>query len=73
MRYLQEANDDLLYQIEVVQELLGSAKVAGELTPYLGQVSRMCAELRQQALRNIRDLGFNLDDLLNDFWQPRKA
>jgi len=64
--YLQEANDDLLYQIEVVQELLGSAKVAGELSPYLGQVSRMCAELRQQALRNIRDLGFNLDELLND-------
>jgi hypothetical protein len=26
----------------------------------------MCAELRQQALRNIRDLGFNLDDLLGD-------
>jgi len=64
--YLQEANDDILYQIEVVQELLGSAKVAGELTPYLGQVSQMCAELRQQALRNIRDLGFNLDDLLGD-------
>jgi hypothetical protein len=64
--YLQEANDDLLYQIEVVQELLGSAQVAGELTPYVGQVSQMCAELRQQALRNIRDLSFNLDELLGD-------
>ena len=64
--YLQEANDDLLYQIEVVQELLGTAKVSGELSPYVGQVSQMCAELRQQALRNIRDLGFNLDDLLGD-------
>jgi hypothetical protein len=64
--YLQEANDDLLYQIEVVQELLGSGKVAGELTPYVGQVSRMCAELRQQALRNLRDLGYGLDDLLSD-------
>ena len=51
--YLTEANEDLLYQIEVVQELLGSARVAGELTPYVAQVSQMCAELRRQALRKL--------------------
>ena len=64
--YLTEANEDLLYQIEVVQELLGSAKVAGELTPYVGQVARMCAELRLQALRNLKDLGYNIPNTLPD-------
>ena len=37
--YLIEANHDLLYQIEAVQELLGTSQVPGELTPYLGEVS----------------------------------
>ncbi len=64
--YLTEANEDLLYQIEVVQELLGAAKVAGELTPYLGQVSQMCAELRLQALRNLKDLSYNIPSTLGD-------
>ena len=40
--YLIEANHDLLYQIEAVQELLGTSQVPGELTPYLGEVSLFC-------------------------------
>jgi len=63
--YLTEANQDLLYQIEVVQELLGAAKVTGELTPYSGQVSQMCAELRLQALRNLKDLSYNVSNTLD--------
>lgn len=38
--YLVEANEDLLYQIEVVQELLGSAKV-GEVDQTHPQSSRL--------------------------------
>ena len=41
--HLTEANHDLLYQIEVLQELIGQAKVSGELAPYLGQISSLCA------------------------------
>jgi hypothetical protein len=64
--YLTEANEDLLYQIEVVQELLGAAKVAGELTPYVAQVSQLCAELRLQAKRNLKDLSYNIPSTLAD-------
>ncbi len=64
--YLTEANEDLLYQIEVVQELLGSAKVAGELTPYVAQVAQMCAKLRLQANRNLKDLSYDIPSTLPD-------
>ena len=37
--YLAEANEDLLYQVEVLQDLLGESKVSGELSPYVGQVA----------------------------------
>ena len=59
--YLAEANEDLLYQVEVLQELMGETKVAGELTPYLAQVALLCEQLRQQALRNLKDVGYAVD------------
>ncbi len=71
--HLTEANHDLLYQIEVVQELIGQAKVSDELGPYLGQISSLCAGLRQQALRNLRDLNYNLPDTLNDILQATQG
>jgi hypothetical protein len=64
--YLTEANRDLLYQIEVIQDLIGSARVAGELTPYVGQVAQLCAGLRQQALRNLKDLEYGVAGTLDD-------
>lgn len=64
--YLKEANTDLLYQIEVVQEVMGGTSVAGELTPYLGQVSQLCAELRLQALRNLQDIEYRVESTLSD-------
>src|SRR5437868_1688010 len=64
--YLEESNQDLLYQIAVVQELLGKTSVCGELTPYVGQVIQLCEALRRQAQRNLTDLGYGLDDTLND-------
>jgi len=64
--YLEESNQDLLYQIAVVQELLGKTSVCGELTPYVGQIIQICEALRQQAQRNLTDLGYGLDDTLND-------
>lgn len=71
--HLTEANHDLLYQIEVVQELIGQAKVSGELAPYLGQISSLCAGLRQQALRNLKDLSYNLPDTLSDILQATQG
>jgi|LSQX01.2.fsa_nt_gb hypothetical protein len=71
--HLTEANHDLLYQIEVVQELIGQATVSGELAPYLGQISSLCAKLRQQALRNLKDLSYNLPDTLNDILQATQG
>jgi hypothetical protein len=64
--YLTEANRDLLYQIEVIQELIGSAKVAGELTPYFGQVAQLCGGLRQQAIRILKDLEYGVAETLGD-------
>ena len=64
--YLEESNQDLLYQIAVVQELLGKTSVCGELTPYVGQIIQICEGLRRQAQRNLTDLGYGLDDTLND-------
>ena len=64
--YLEESNQDLLYQIAVVQELLGKTSVCGELTPYVGQIIQICEALRRQAQRNLTDLGYGLDDTLND-------
>ncbi len=71
--YLQEANDDLLYQVEVVQELLGLAKVAGELTPYVGQISRICAELRQQASATFATSASTWTNSWATFWPPPRA
>src|SRR5262249_6527219 len=45
---------------------LGRSRVAGELTPYVGQVSLLCESLRQDAQQNIRDLGHGIDDILPD-------
>jgi hypothetical protein len=64
--YLMDANRDLLYQVEVIQDLIGSAVVSGELTPYVGQVARLCAALRQQANRNLKDLEYNVEETLGD-------
>lgn len=64
--YLMEANHDLLLQIEVVQELLGAARVQAELTHYLGQVAQLCAALRQQAMRNLKDLEYDVDETTDD-------
>lgn len=64
--YLEESNQDLLYQIAVVQELLGKPSLCGELTPYLGQVIQICEALRRQVQRNLTDLGYGLNDTLND-------
>jgi hypothetical protein len=64
--YLEESNQDLLYQIAVVQELLGKTSVCGALTPYVGQVIQLCEALCRQAQRNLTDLGYGLDDTLND-------
>jgi hypothetical protein len=64
--YLAEANQDLLHQIALLQELLGKSSVAGELTAYLGQVCTLCETLRQDAQRNLRDLGHGIDDILPD-------
>ncbi len=64
--YLEESNQDLLYQIAVVQELLGKTSVCGELTPYVGQIIRICEGLRLSAQRNLQDLSYGLDETLND-------
>jgi hypothetical protein len=64
--YLKEANTDLLYQIEVVQEIVGNTKVAGELTPYVGRVSQLCADLRLQAKRNLQDVEHRVPSTLTD-------
>ncbi len=64
--YLEESNQDMLYQIAVVQELLGKTIGCGELTPYVGQIIQICEELRRQAQRKLTDLGYGLDDTLND-------
>lgn len=64
--FLEESNQDLLYQIAIVQELLGKSSVCGELTPYVGQIIQLCEALRRQAQRNLTDLGYGLDDTLND-------
>ena len=64
--YLIEANQDLLHQIDVAREMIGRVSVSGELTPYVGQVMQICAGLRQQALRNLKDLEYPLDDTLPD-------
>jgi len=71
--HLTEANHDLVYQIEVVQELIGASQVSGELAPYLGQISSLCAALRQQALRNLKDLSYDLPDTLNDILQATQG
>jgi hypothetical protein len=63
---LVEANQDLLYQIAVVQELLGKTSVCAELTPYLGQVIQLCEGLRRQALRSLKDLDYDIEDTLGD-------
>jgi hypothetical protein len=65
-RHLEEANHDLLYQIEVAQELIGSTTVPGVLTPYVGRLLQMCAVLRQQALHNLKILDYGVDDTLPD-------
>jgi len=64
--HLKEANTDLLYQIEVIQEVVGEAKVAGELTPYVGQISQLCASMRLQANRNLRDIEHRIEGTLAD-------
>lgn len=64
--YLTEANRDLLLQIEVVLELLGAASVQAELTHYLGEVAHLCAALRQQAMRNLKDLEYGVDETIDD-------
>jgi hypothetical protein len=71
--HLTEANHDLLYQIEIAQELIGQSIVSGELAPYLGQISCLCAGLRQQALRNLKDLSYDLPDTLYDILQATQG
>src|SRR5438876_6379 len=46
--------------------LLGKTSVSGELTPYVGQIIRICEGLRLSAQRNLQDLSYGLDETLND-------
>ncbi len=71
--YLAEANQDILYQIGVVQELLGRAAVCGELMPYLAQVGSLCDVLRRQAQRNLLDLSYDVEDTLSDILAATQA
>jgi hypothetical protein len=64
--YLEEANKDLLYQIGVVQELLGRVSVCGELTPYVAHIVNLCEAMRQRAQRNLLDLSYGVASTYSD-------
>ncbi|MBX3394340.1 MAG: hypothetical protein KF841_03130 [Phycisphaerae bacterium] len=63
---LVHANRDLLHQIEVVQSAIGGTPTVRELTAFAGHVSQVCAQLRADVLRTLKDLEFDLPDTLPD-------
>jgi hypothetical protein len=63
---LRQANKDVLHQIEIVQDLIGAVSNAGELMPYITQISGRLDALRRDAQRNIRDLDYELPETIPD-------
>ncbi|GMU82443.1 MAG: hypothetical protein AMXMBFR47_23140 [Planctomycetota bacterium] len=63
---LVQSNRDLLHQLEVVQTAIGNTPTVRELTAFAGQVSQVCAQLRADVLRNLKDLEYDLPDTLTD-------
>ncbi|MBA7663989.1 hypothetical protein ES703_72039 [subsurface metagenome] len=63
---LIKANEDILRQIEIVQELISKATTAREMASYVGRILEFCTALRTEAKRNIKDLDYGLEDTLID-------
>ncbi|MCC7291837.1 MAG: hypothetical protein IT449_07240 [Phycisphaerales bacterium] len=56
------SNEDLNHQIGVLQQLLGAARIPGELTAYRSEIEAVCEELRRQVRRNLKDLSYDHPD-----------
>ncbi len=59
---LTRSNDDLNHQIGTLQQLLGQARIPGELTAYRSEIEAVCEELRRQVRRNLKDLSYDHPD-----------
>ena len=70
---LEAANQDLLHQIEMLQDLFGKAQVVGELTPYVAGVLALCEEMRQRARDNLDDLKYGLENTFIDTLQTTQT
>jgi hypothetical protein len=63
---LRQANVDMLHQIGIVQDLIGTVSVAGELMPYVACISGTLDKLRSEAKRNIQDLEYDVSETIPD-------
>ncbi|MGA2033001.1 MAG: hypothetical protein ABSG68_12135 [Thermoguttaceae bacterium] len=59
---LTRSNEDLSHQIGTLQQLLGHARIPGELTGYRSEIEAVCEELRRQVRRNLKDLSYDHPD-----------
>ena len=66
IRRLQQANLDILHQIEILQDLIGSVSVPGELMPYVVCISGRLEALRSAGRRNIQDLQYGIPETIPD-------
>ena len=63
---LVQTNRDLLHQVSVVRAALSSASVASVMGPYVESVLAMCEALHKEALRQLKDLSYGLEDTIPD-------
>ncbi len=63
---LIQSNNDLSHQIGTLQQLLGRARIPGELTAYRSEVEAVCEELRRQVRRNLKDLAYDHPDTFSN-------
>ncbi len=63
---LAQTNRDLLHQVSVLRAALSSADVAVVMKPYVESVLAMCEALHQEALRQLKDLAYGLEDTIPD-------
>lgn len=63
---LIQSNDDLSHQIATLQQLLGRARIPGELTAYRSEIEAVCEELRRQVRRNLKDLAYDHPDTFSN-------
>ena len=63
---LVQTNRDLLHQVSVVRAARSSASVASVMGPYVESVLAMCEALHKEALRQLKDLSYGLEDTIPD-------